>query len=66
MLTSLFYIYLTGAVAITGVGSYGCYTKSFSGNGVAIGVEGPLCYGVVAGAAVTWPIIGGYILMDRF
>jgi hypothetical protein len=65
MLTALLYIYLTGAVGITAAGSYGCYSGALSGNQVAIGVEGPLCYVAVTGAGLTWPIIGTYILVNK-
>lgn len=64
MLSTLIYIYFIGAIAVTGIGSYGCYSGKFSGNQVAIGLEGPLCYGVVAGVGVAWPVVGGYFLME--
>lgn len=64
MLSTLLYIYLAGALAVTGAGSYGCYKGYFSGNQAAIGAEGPLCYGIAAGVGVAWPIVGGYILME--
>lgn len=62
MLSTLLYIYLTGAVAITGIGSYGCYKDKF--NGHVMGISGPLCYGVVAGVGLAWPVVGGYVLME--
>lgn len=61
MISTLFYIYLTGWIGITTYGSYNQCYKEHGGS-----MSESECYKFMIGAGAIWPVIGYNSLKERF